>query len=135
MFSRKRNYESCIQKVKIEVGTLVGLEKDDEAFITLSELPTLEMIKFKDASEKGESEVLLLFKEVLPNIIVDHNFYEDDEGKKKMDNTSITDLIFASLELTSKVIKSYTEASFFTQRKQTEKSLLPSAETSLVAEE
>ena len=73
MFSRRRNYDNCIQKVTLEVGTLVGLQKDDEAYITLRELPTLEMLNLKEASEKGEKETLEVFRSLLPSIIADDN--------------------------------------------------------------
>jgi len=74
MFIKTRHYDACIQKVRIEVGTLVGLAKDDEAYIVLKELPTLEMLKLKEASEKGENETLTLLRDLLPSILTDHNF-------------------------------------------------------------
>lgn len=113
MFIKTKNYDKCIQKVRIEVGTLVGLEKDDEAYIELKEIPTLEMMKLKEAYEKGENELMLFFKELLPSIIADHNFYETEQ--KKMDGNSVASLIFESLNLTQKVIGNYTQATFFTQ--------------------
>jgi hypothetical protein len=115
MFIKTRHYENCIQKVRIEVGTLVGLEADDEAYIVLRELPTLEMLKLKEASEKGENETLTLLRDLLPSILVDHNFYEDADAKKKMDNREVSSLVFESLDLTVKVVNSYTHAAFFSR--------------------
>ncbi len=115
MFIKAKNYDKCIQKVRITVGTLVGLEKDDEAFIILKELPTLLMLKLKDSSQKGENETLSLLKELLPIILVDHNFYEDENGQKKMKSEDVASLIFESLDLTVKVVNEYTRASFFTR--------------------
>ena len=69
MFIKSKNYDKCIQKVRIEVGTLVGLEKDDEAFITLKELPTIDMLRLKDAAEKGEKESLSFFKEDRKSVV------------------------------------------------------------------
>ena len=120
MFIRSKHYDNCIQKVKIEVGTLVGLEKDDEAFITLKELPTMDMLRMKQAAEDGDNAPLELLKELLPEIITDHNFYEDEEGKQKMSNEDIASLVFDSLELTSKIVNDYTSASFFTQAQKKE---------------
>ena len=120
MFIRSKHYDNCIQKVKIEVGTLVGLEKDDEAFITLKELPTMDMLRMKQAAEDGDNAPLELLKELLPEIITDHNFYEDEEGKQKMSNEDIASLVFDSLELTSKIVSDYTSASFFTQAQKKE---------------
>lgn len=118
MFIKSRNYDACIQRVRIDVGTLVGLEKDDEAFITLKELPTIDMLRLKDAAEKGEKESLSFFKESLPAIIADHNFYETEQ--KRMDGVAVTNLVFESLDLTLKVINEYTRSAFFTRARRTD---------------
>lgn len=117
MFVKSKNYESCIQRVRINVGILVGLEKDDEAFITLKELPTIDMLRLKEAAEKGEKESLSFFKEILPSIIADHNFYETEQ--KRMESIALTTLIFESLDLTLKVINEYTRSAFFTRMRRT----------------
>ena len=117
MFSRKRNYTNCIQRVRLEVGTLVGLDRDDEAYIELRELPTLEMLRLKEASEHGEKETLVVFKELLPHIIADHNFFEDEQGKVRMKDEDIATLVFESVDLTLRVVQGYTEAAFFTRRR------------------
>ena len=114
MFIKGRNYENCIQRIRINVGIEAGLEKAEDAFITLKELPTLEMLKLKESSEKGEEETLSFFKGLLPEIIVDHNFYADDDGKVKMENKELSDLVFGSLRLTMKIVEDYTSAAFFT---------------------
>lgn len=110
MFIKEKNYDKAIQKVRIEVGTIVGCEKDDEAFILLKELPTQSMMKLRENLGKGEAEFMDYMKEVLPNIIVDHNFYVTEQ--KKMSNSELADLIFEKLELTTKVLEEYTNLSF-----------------------
>jgi hypothetical protein len=125
MFIKSRNYGSCIQKVRIEVGLASGLEKDDEAFITLREIPTIQMMELKDAYEKGEKELMGFFRELLPAIIVDHNFYVTEQ--LRMTGAELRDLVFDSLELTQKVIGGYTEAAFFTRAQRTGGSSHPSA--------
>lgn len=127
MFSRARNYENCIQRVRLNIGKDAGLESDEEAFIVLKELPTMDMLRIKDATAQGESAILALLKELLPSIIVDHNFYEDAEGKKKMTTEALSLLIFESLTLTSRVVKEYTNAAFFTRTKESVENSLPSA--------
>lgn len=114
MFIRNKNYENCVQRVRIEVGKEVGLENENDAYITLKELPTLDMLRLKEATEKNEEETLSLFKELLPIIIVDHNFFEDETSGKKMKNEELSSLIFESITLTMKVVQDYTAASFFT---------------------
>jgi hypothetical protein len=44
------------------------------------------MLRLKEASEQGENQTLTLLRDLLPSILVDHNFYEDADAKKKMDN-------------------------------------------------
>lgn len=114
MYIRKNHYENAIQRIRINLGTALGLAGDEEAFITLKEMPTLEMMEMRDAHAKGEKELLQFFRKVLPLIIVDHSFYEDE--KTRMKNEDIASFIFESLELTSQVINGYTNASFFTRR-------------------
>jgi hypothetical protein len=134
MFIKSKNYDACIQKVRIELGRLVGLEHDDEAYILLKELPTLLMLKLKGSSEKGEQETLVLLKELLPSILVDHNFYEDEHAKKKMRNEELADLIFSSLEITVKVVSEYTQAGFFTQAQKSVAPSPPSVQKSSMAD-
>jgi len=134
MFIKTKDYDKCIQKVRIEVGTLVGLERDDEAYILLKELPTLEMLRLKESSEKGENETLSLLRELLPSILVDHNFYEDESGKKKMKGEEVASLIFESLDLTVRVVNEYTHAGFFTQARRSGARSLPSAAKSSTEE-
>ena len=135
MFIKTRNYDKCIQKVRIEVGTLVGLEKDDEAFILLKELPTLEMLRLKESSEKGENETLCLLRDLLPSILVDHNFYEDESAQKKMKNQDVAALVFESLDLTVKVVNEYTHAGFFSRANKSADKSHPSVLKSSMDEE
>lgn len=112
MFVRNKNYDNAIQKVRINVGTCVGLENDDEAYIVLKELPTSEMLGLKKASEEGEDQIMDFFKKVLPKIITEHNFYETEQ--QKMSNEAVIELVFERLELTNRVISGYSNAAFFT---------------------
>lgn len=113
MFVRSKNYDNAIQKVRINVGTLVGLEKDDEAFLVLKELPTKETIVLKEKHSEGLPALIEFFESVLPSIIVEHNFYETEQ--KKMSNDDVVKLVFEKTELSSKVLTEYANASFFTQ--------------------
>lgn len=117
MFVRQKAYDNAIQKIRIEFGKLVGLEEDKEAYVVLKELPTLEMMQLNDAHEKGHTELLKFFREVLPHIIVDHNLYETEE--KKMTDEAVTSFIFEKLDVTSKVVSDYASSSFFTRQNKT----------------
>lgn len=113
MFVKSKNYDKAIQKVRINVGTLVGLENDDEVYLILKELPTRETLILKDKYNEGINVLIEFFESVLPDIIVEHNFYETEQ--KKMSNDEVTKFIFEKTELSSKVLTEYANASFFTQ--------------------
>ena len=53
MFVQKRDYGAFLQTVRVNVGKEVGLENDEDAYIVLRELPTLEMMELRDAYSKG----------------------------------------------------------------------------------
>lgn len=111
MYRKDLNYNNSLRKVKIEFGTLLGLEKDEEAYVTLKELDTMTTLKLKDVSQAGnQNDVMEFFKEVLPKIIVTHNLYENET--KLMNYKEVVDFIYEKLDLTSKVIGDYTSAMF-----------------------
>lgn len=111
MYRKDLNYHNALRKVKIEFGTLLGLEKDEEAYVTLRELDTMTILKLKDVSQTGnQNEIMEFFKEVLPTIIVTHNLYENET--KLMNYKEVTDFIYEKLDLTSKIIGGYTSAMF-----------------------
>ena len=56
-YVRSKAYEDVIQKVRVDFGTLIGLEKDEDAYVVLKELSTLEMMKLNEAHEKGRKEL------------------------------------------------------------------------------
>ena len=101
MFARERDYSAFLQTVRIDVGTLVGLKTDEDAYIVLKELPTLEMLRLKEASDKGERATLEVIRELLPSMITDHSFFEDTKGQRKMKAEDVAELVFSSLELSS----------------------------------
>lgn len=105
-----RNVNDYIVKTKINIGTLLGCETDEEAYIVLRE-PTTELaIKLKNASGEGEEGILNFFKDALPKIIVEHNLYEE-EGKL-MSKADVASLVFENLPLTMKVVEEYSESAF-----------------------
>lgn len=122
MYIKKSNYDNALKKVKVEFGKLIGLEEDKEAYVTLKELDTMTILKFKDVSQTGnQNDVMEFFKKVLPRIIVTHNLYETET--KLMTNEEVTDFIYEKLELTSKVVGEYTSYMFRSNRTGTEGNL------------
>ena len=115
MFNYKQNYQNAIQSIKIEIGDLLGCEKKEEAFVELKEMRTGLVMEMKRAQEKGDDEMIPFFQRILPEIIVSHNLYMDEE--KKMTKEEVTNLIFDKVELTMRVIQEYSQMSFFHQGK------------------
>lgn len=110
MYYKNKSYNNALQKVTINFGKLIGEKEDEDAYIVLKELPTMETLELKEAQEKGELELMKYFKHVLPSIIVDHNLWESDE--KKMSNEDVISFVFEKLDLTTKVISEYTDGVF-----------------------
>ena len=116
MYRKDLNYNNSLRKVKIEFGTLLGLEKDEEAYVTLKELDTMTTLRLKDVSLSGnQNELMEFFKSIFPGIIVTHNLYETET--KLMTKEDVVNIIYEKLELTSKVISEYTSAMFRPVRK------------------
>ena len=117
MYIRTKNQNDYLIKVKVEFGKDLGLENDQDAYIELKELNTLEFVKLKNAYEKDELALLEYFKNILHTIIVNHNLYENEN--EKMKNQDVAELIFEKSSITVKVISTYTKAVFFTSKKET----------------
>lgn len=119
MYIKSKSYDNALRKVKIEFGTLIGLEEDQEAYVTLKELSTMETLNLKEVSQTGDqNSMMAYFKQVLPKIIVAHNLYETENTI--MTPEAVADFIFEKLELTSKVMAEYTKAMFRVKPKGTD---------------
>lgn len=111
MYIKNKNYDNSLRRVKIEFGTIIGLEEDKEAYVTLKELDTMTTLRLKDVSQSGnQNDLMMFFKDILPRIILTHNLYETET--KIMSNEEVTNFIYEKLDLTSKVMSEYTKAMF-----------------------
>ena len=111
-FYKSKHYENAIQKIRIELGTIFGLEKDEEAFILLREPSEVESLSFKKEIITDEVKGVEFFKSILPGLILDHDFYEDETSKTKMSNEEVAELIFDKNEAADHVLETYTNAVF-----------------------
>lgn len=109
MFIKAINYDKFLVKVKIEMGSFFDM-KEDEVYVVFKELDTFNTLELKDAFEKGETEILKKLKNVLPETIIDHNFYEQENVK--MSNNDVVELLFSKNKLTTKVVGEYISALF-----------------------
>lgn len=112
MFVKSKDYDKFLIKVRVSIGKELGLENENEAFIELKEIPTLETLNLKEMTTKSEIELLQYFKKILPMIIIDHNLYLEENSK--MSNEEVVDMVFEKNTLATKVIGDYLEKAFFT---------------------
>ncbi len=112
MFVKSKDYEKFLIKVRVNIGKELGLENENEAFIELKEIPTLETMNLKEMTSKSEKELIQYFKNMLPMIIVDHNLYVSENIK--MSNEEVVEIVFEKNTLATKVIGDYLQNAFFT---------------------
>lgn len=111
-YVNKRDRGNAIIKVKIEFGTKLNCEKDEDAIITLREPTELEVLKWKEAHEDGTYAAMAQFKDLLNEMTISHNLMEDDETGEKMTNEAVIDLIYSKTELAEYILRKWSEAVF-----------------------
>lgn len=113
MFIKKRDYDNAIVKVRINIGKILGCETDEEAFVVIRELSTASMMDLRDAAAKGGKTLVETYERILPDAIVEHNLYEDEQTL--MSTAEIAHMICDKLELFAKVSEEYSKKAFFIQ--------------------
>lgn len=119
MYINKRDRKNAIKKVTIQFGTLLGLEKDEEAEIVMREPTQMEVCQWREAQTEGETKLLEKFRELLNDLIISHNLMEDE--KDKMAVSDVIDLIYEKMELVAKVLSDWTQAVFPTPQNRKER--------------
>lgn len=112
----KSNY---IQKVRLEIGKVMGEQEDSEVFLVLREPTSKMMLEMSELSTENERDMIEYFGKILPEIIVNHNFYEDEAQTQKMSNADIAALIMDTVGAVSTVMEQYYQAAFFTRQQKT----------------
>ena len=108
MFVREKHYENAIQKVKVLLGKELGMEKEDDAFVTFREPSEKEVLLLKVA--KDDAERIDAFKAIFEASVIDHDFYETET--EKMENKAVIDLLFEKMDTTDKLVTEYSNAVF-----------------------
>lgn len=109
-FYKDKHYQNAIQKIRIDLGTMFGLEKDEDVHILVREPSEVESLSFKKELQTDEVKGVEFFKSILPGLIVEHDFYEDE--KNKMSNEEVAELIFDKNEAADYVLDTYANAVF-----------------------
>ena len=60
----------------------------------------------------SEDDAVKVFKNIMVDLIVNHEFYEDETKSAKLSNKEVTDLIYDSFPSFQKVLKDYSDQVF-----------------------
>lgn len=102
MFIKDKDYSNYVHINRIDLGEFFGKE-EAEVFLTVRELTTKDVLLLKEVADKKENTALFdTFREILPGIIVDHNFYVDEHTKMSVED--VADLLFERIDVITKVI-------------------------------
>ena len=108
MFVREKHYDNAIQKIRIDLGTELGLENPTDAHVTFCEPCERDVLLLQSATDNVSR--LDLFRTLFENTLVEHDFYEI-EGVK-MSSESVIGLLYEKVDTTNKLIQEYSEAVF-----------------------
>lgn len=111
MFVRDKDYKNAIQKVKILLGTKLGMEKDEDAYVTFREPSEKEVLLLRVA--KDDLERLDAFQKVFEDSLIEHDFYETESVK--MENKAVIELLFEKMDTTDKLVSDYSNAVFLSR--------------------
>ena len=107
-FIREKHYDNAIQKIRINLGKELGLDKEDEAHVLFREPTEKEVLKIRVA--KDDLERVDAFKEIFEAGIIDHDFYEKENVR--MEDKAVIALLFEKMDTTDKLITEYSNAVF-----------------------
>jgi len=110
MFNRSQKAYGGLNASQINIGTFLGEEKDEDAFIVLSELSIDKSMKLRNIINDGESALVDFFSEVLPSVLVKHNLHETET--ELMTNEDVIQLIRGKTALFLHVMNEYTHSLF-----------------------
>lgn len=102
-FHKGKNY---LREVTVDVSEELNSE---DTFVRFREPTTGEAFSLRSEDEAAALEA---FKKLLPEILIDHNFFDDEAETVKMKNDEVVDILFSSYPAYTKVLTEYTKAVF-----------------------
>ena len=105
-FHKGKNY---LRTVTIDVSEELNSEN---TFVKFREPSTGEAFSLRVEDEAGAIEA---FRTLLPQILVDHNFYEDEEETTKMSNADVVEILYSTYPAFTKVLTEYSNSVFRTK--------------------
>lgn len=104
--SKKLSY---LKKITIDLSEELNCE---DVHVTFREPSTSEAFQLR---VDDEAQAVDAFKQLLPTLMIDHNFYADDENTIKADDKEVVEIIFENFQAFQKVLTEYTKAVFRTK--------------------
>jgi hypothetical protein len=116
MYNKEKDYDKTIQKATVYLGIALGLDVDEDAFVTIKEMDMPGMIRVARAQNEGDTEKLFrsIF-DILPDAIIDHNLYANETTK--MSNKDVVDLLNDATMAGTLVVNAFVELLTFTRGK------------------
>lgn len=105
-FHKGKNY---LRTVKIDISAELDSEN---TFVEFREPTTGEAFSLR---VEGEAEAVEAFRKLLPSLLINHNFYEDEEETTKMSNEDVIEILYAVYPAFTKVLTDYTTQAFRTK--------------------
>ena len=112
-FYRDQHYDNAIQKVRINVGKELNMEKEEDAYVVFREPSEKDVLRMKDT--KDSIDRLDFFRALFEKSVDAHNFFEK-EGVR-MEDKAVIALLYEKIETTDKLIKEYSEKVFLSRVK------------------
>ena len=119
MFDIARDSQKAIQKVKIYLGDLLGLDKKEDCFVELIEPETYDCIKVTEI-RKNENQIdgaVHYLDEIFDRILVDHDFYD---GTRKLETKEVHEFLFKKFDVVNYILGEYMSKVFPSPRTETE---------------
>lgn len=107
MFQRSKKPYGGLETVKVNVGKILGEEKDEDAYIVLKE-PEFKLTL--DLQKAGGTEAGNAFLDALGGLIIDHNLMETET--EKMTNEAVAEFAKNKTKLGVHLLDVYTTALF-----------------------
>ena len=105
-FHKGKNY---LKTVTIDISEELSSEN---TFVKFREPTTGEAFSLKAEDETSSIEA---FRVLLPQILIDHNFYEDEAETTKMSNEDVVTVLYSTYPAFTKVLTEYTSGVFRTK--------------------
>lgn len=107
-----------IFKIKINVGAHFD-EEPETFFVELREPTTEETFTFMPDGNEDRMDQKKIF-EVIPKCIIDHNFYHDEEEKKKMSTKEVWEECYRRMPCAVEIVQIWSENLPLALKKQTQ---------------